>query len=146
MIPKMVYRYRASPNHTMHGFVDWSLSTFNVADFDSDSRPINATASGLPVQPTCRYPGYHSPTAPYNRNFNYWLILSARLSFVLAFVIFVLSVSWVVSYVIPDVPKSLDLKMKRENFLAAEADKEHRKTSGKSPVKRANPRSTIRKR
>ena len=30
LIPSLVYRYHSSPDHTMRGYVDWTLSYFNV--------------------------------------------------------------------------------------------------------------------
>ena len=53
--------------------------------------------------------------------------MTARLSFVLAFVIFVLFVTKLVSYIVPDTPRHLELTIKREKYLISKADKEHKK-------------------
>ena len=54
------------------------------------------------------------------------LFCSVRLAFVLCFVMFVLFVAWLIGYMVPDMPKSLELKVKREKWLAHQADKQHR--------------------
>ena len=125
LIPSLVYRHTASPDNSMHGYLNWTLAYFNVRDFANESRPLNSTDGGIPLQERCRYPGYRDPFYPYERNMKYWMILSARLAFVLCFVIFVLFVSWMIAWMISDVPKTLELTIKREKFLANEADKVH---------------------
>ena len=125
-----MYQYHISTDGSLTGYVDWSLSSFNVADFKNETRPWNATSSGIPVQSWCRYAGYHESTYPYARSIDYWLVMTVRLAFVICFVIFVLLLSRAIAYMIPDVPESLDLKVKREKWLANEADKEHRAKQG----------------
>ena len=53
----------------------------------------------------CRYPGFHEQQAPHNLKPEFWVILSARLAFVLVFVVTVTSLKMLVMYIIPDVPK-----------------------------------------
>ena len=126
LIPSLVYRYHSSPDNTMNGYVDWTLSYFKVKDFSNESRPLDTTVGGIPQQDECRYPGFRESYYPYNRNMKYWIILSVRLAFVLCFVVFVFFVSWLINWIIKDVPTSLQLAIRREKFLASQADKNHR--------------------
>ena len=66
---------------------------------------------------TSRYPGFHERHSPYEPSKDYYQVLSARISFVLAFVIFVMFVTKLVSYIVPDTPMHLQLTIKREKFL-----------------------------
>ena len=59
------------------------------------------------------------------------MILAARLAFVFVFQWFITVVARVIAYIIPDMPKTLDLKIKRENFLAKEKEKSHKEVTGK---------------
>jgi len=131
LIPRLVYKYKYSPDGSMYGFTDFSLSRFNVTDFKDSSRPENATLNVAVPEQFCRYPGYHIDHNPYTRNQEYWVILSARLAFILSFIVVVIGIKWVIGYLIPDMPKNLELKIKRERYLAGKADKEHKESSGK---------------
>jgi len=52
-----------------------------------------------------RYPGYYEQHAPYDRSRTYWVILAARLIFVIVFQMFVFTVTQVIAYIIPDIPE-----------------------------------------
>lgn len=41
-IPRLVYQYMYSPSGTMHGFIDHTLSYFNVTNFKPGSAPQNS--------------------------------------------------------------------------------------------------------
>lgn len=69
----------------------------------------------------CRYPGYHEPKFPYAVTKQYWHVIAARLAFVFVFQYVVYAFTKFVAYLVPDRPKLLDLKIKREEFLAKEA-------------------------
>ncbi|XP_066910588.1 anoctamin-4-like isoform X4 [Clytia hemisphaerica] len=135
LIPKLVYRYYASTTGSLEGFTEWSLSKFPIAEIGANGRPdnpqlnipdFNATANKY-----CLYPGYHESKAPYKRDLDYWVITSARLAFILAFQALVITITWVIGYLVPDVPKTLELRIKRENFIAAEMEKNHKERTGK---------------
>lgn len=53
-IPRLVYLYMYSENGTMHGFVNHTLSYFNVSDFQEGTAPNDNMELGYPVQ-ICRY-------------------------------------------------------------------------------------------
>ena len=54
-IPKLVYRYSVSPDEDMKGYINWSLSTFNVADFEDDTRPDDPNFAEFGNVTECRY-------------------------------------------------------------------------------------------
>jgi hypothetical protein len=51
----------------------------------------------------------------------YWHVFCARLAFVIVFEHLVLFLTWLVAYLIPDVPAYIELLMQRELHLAKEA-------------------------
>lgn len=69
----------------------------------------------------CRYPGYHEPHAPYAVTKQYWHVIAARLAFVFVFQYVVYACTKFVAWLVPDRPKLLELKIKREEFLAKES-------------------------
>merc|ERR1712080_429715 len=75
--------------------------------------------------------GHHDSNPPFDYNLEYWKVLTVRLAFVLCFVIFVLFVTHVVMYIVPDVPKKVQLEMRREKFLQSEADIQRKEKTGK---------------
>ena len=68
-----------------------------------------------------RYPGYHEPHVPYDVTKQYWQVIAARLAFVFVFQYVVYGITKFVAFIVPDKPKILDLKIRREEFLAKEA-------------------------
>lgn len=69
----------------------------------------------------CRYPGYHEPHSPYAVTKQYWHVIAARLAFVFVFQYVVYACTKFVAWLVPDRPKLLELKIKREEFLAKES-------------------------
>lgn len=53
-IPRLVYLYMYSQNGTMHGFVNHTLSFFNVSDFQNGTAPSDPLDLGYEVH-ICRY-------------------------------------------------------------------------------------------
>lgn len=53
-IPRMVYQYMYSPNGSMHGFVNHTLSHFNVSHFQRGKEPVDPMHLGYPVE-ICRW-------------------------------------------------------------------------------------------
>lgn len=74
--------------------------------------------SNNPISPHFRYHGYFDMTPPYKQNKQYWHIIAARLAFVFVFQFSVYVITSFIAWLVPDVPKDLDLKAKREKHLA----------------------------
>lgn len=53
-IPRMVYQYMYSPDGSMHGFVNHTLSYFNTSHFEAGRETIDPLHLGFPVE-VCRY-------------------------------------------------------------------------------------------
>ncbi|XP_035528904.1 anoctamin-1-like [Morone saxatilis] len=53
-IPRMVYQYMYSPDGSMHGFVNHTLSYFNVSHFQDGKEPMDPLHLGYPVE-ICRW-------------------------------------------------------------------------------------------
>ncbi|GLD48127.1 anoctamin-2-like isoform X1, partial [Lates japonicus] len=94
-IPRLVYQYMYSQTGTMHGFIDHTLSHFNVSNFKPGTAPQNS--GDITV---CRYKDMRAP-----------------LAFVILFQNLVMFLSLVVAWVIPDVPKTIMEQLKREKKL-----------------------------
>ncbi|XP_057710390.1 anoctamin-2b isoform X3 [Corythoichthys intestinalis] len=128
-IPRLVYQYMYSQSGTMHGFIDHTLSYFNVSNFKPGTAPQNSHHGDVTV---CRYKDYREPPwSPdaYHFSKQYWCVLAARLAFVILFQNLVMFLSLVVAWVIPDIPKTIVEQLKREKkllvdlFLREEKDK-----------------------
>ncbi|XP_036978026.1 anoctamin-2b isoform X3 [Acanthopagrus latus] len=116
-IPRLVYLYMFSQTGTMHGFIDHTLSYFNVSNFKPGTAPQSSELGDITV---CRYKDYREPPwAPdaYTFSKQYWCVLAARLAFVILFQNLVMFLSLVVAWVIPDVPKTIVEQLKQEKKL-----------------------------
>ncbi|KAA0720764.1 Anoctamin-2 [Triplophysa tibetana] len=117
-IPRLVYQYMYSETGTMHGFINHTLSYFNVSNFKAGTVP---SVSGLNKDITlCRYKDYREPpwsSEPYQFSKQYWSVLAARLCFVILFQNLVITMSMLVAWVIPDVPKNISEQLKKEKTL-----------------------------
>lgn len=83
-IPRLVYQYYLSPDNSLHGYVDQSLSVFNTSHFAQANAPRSPAIS----YSECRYPDYRSAPGTkheYEKTYLFWIILAARLGFVLLF-------------------------------------------------------------
>ncbi|XP_061570518.1 anoctamin-2b isoform X1 [Cololabis saira] len=116
-IPRLVYQYMYSQTGTMHGFIDHTLSYFNVTNFKAGSAPHHSTHGDISV---CRYKDYREPpwsADAYQLSKHYWSVLAARLAFVILFQNLVMFLGLMVAWVIPDVPKTILEQQKREKKL-----------------------------
>ncbi|CAI2732359.1 unnamed protein product [Schistosoma spindalis] len=96
-IDRCVYRYTYSPDGTMKGFVNFTLSYMSTTRFDV---PTNETY--------CRYDSYRSPpwsSEPYVFTSVYYHVLAAKFIFVFAFETIATILTNVIMAAVPDVPK-----------------------------------------
>nr|XP_019815712.1 PREDICTED: anoctamin-2 [Bos indicus] len=117
-IPRLVYQYSYSHNGTLHGFVNHTLSFFNVSQLKEGTQPENSQFE-QEVQ-FCRFKDYREPPwapNPYEFSKQYWAVLSARLAFVIIFQNLVMFLSVLVDWMIPDIPTDISEQIKREKSL-----------------------------
>ncbi|XP_028916825.1 anoctamin-1 isoform X2 [Ornithorhynchus anatinus] len=121
-IPRLVYLYMYSENGTMHGFVNHTLSSFNVSDFQKGTAPNDPMDLGYEVQ-ICRYKDYREPPWSENKydiSKDFWAVLAARLAFVIVFQNLVMFMSDFVDWIIPDIPKDISQQIHKEKVLMVE--------------------------
>ncbi|XP_048409619.1 anoctamin-2b isoform X1 [Stegostoma tigrinum] len=116
-IPRLVYQYMYSDDGSMHGFVNHTLSYFNISEFLQGTHPQSSHFNNIKV---CRYKDYREPPwsdHAYDYSKQYWAILAARLTFVIIFQNLVMVLSEVLVWLISDVPKDISIRMKKEKTL-----------------------------
>ncbi|XP_023234951.1 anoctamin-7-like isoform X2 [Centruroides sculpturatus] len=99
-LPKLLYSYN---NNSLHGFVNYTLAY-------SPEGSMNTT---------CRYTAYRDPKG--NLTTFYWELLAIRLGFVIVFEHVVFGICRLIDVLVPDIPESLEIKIKRERYLAKQA-------------------------
>ncbi|KAF4009629.1 hypothetical protein G4228_000993 [Cervus hanglu yarkandensis] len=117
MIPRLVYYYAYSVNETwpMRGYVNNSLSVFLIADF-----PNNTVPSEKRDYNTCRYRDYRNPPDSedkYVHNIQFWHVLAAKMTFIIIMEHVVFLIKFFLAWMIPDVPKDVLARIKREKLM-----------------------------
>uniref|UniRef100_A0A8C5HVM4 Anoctamin n=1 Tax=Gouania willdenowi TaxID=441366 RepID=A0A8C5HVM4_GOUWI len=118
-IPRMVYQYMYSPDGSMHGFVNHTLSYFNTSHFQEGKETMDPLLLGYPVD-ICRYKDYREPPwseTPYEISKEFWTVLAVRLAFVIVFQNVVMLMNDIVDWLIPDIPKDTSLQIHKEKIL-----------------------------
>merc|ERR1719454_14433 len=119
-IPKMVYGWT---HDSLDGYVENSLSSYNTSCFYNKDR-LNLTQNGV-QQTSCSYYG-HREVVPvpngdqnchYQNNVEFFLVLVARLVFVLIIEHAVFVAVIAVDYLIPDRSPKLEAAVKREHHI-----------------------------
>uniref|UniRef100_A0A668VTA6 Anoctamin n=2 Tax=Oreochromis aureus TaxID=47969 RepID=A0A668VTA6_OREAU len=131
-IPRLVYAYKYGPcagqgragEGCMMGYVNASLSVFRVSDFERRSHPrTNGSELFGEAVKYCRYRDYREPpdsAEPYSYTLQFWHVLAARLAFIIVFEHMVFAIKTLIAYLIPDLPKDLRDRMRREKYLIQE--------------------------
>ncbi|XP_055973873.1 anoctamin-6 isoform X1 [Sorex fumeus] len=125
MIPRLVYYwsfsippYGNSSFYTMEGYINRTLSVFNISDFKDKS--LGNSDSELGNHTVCRYRDFRNPPGhpqQYKHSIYYWHVIAAKLAFIIVMEHLIYSVKFFISYAIPDVSKSTKSKIKREKYL-----------------------------
>ncbi|KAM9853899.1 anoctamin-5 [Aulostomus maculatus] len=127
MIPRLVYMYAYQPDGeiNMKGYINNSLSVFNISEIHLDNRPEdgeNPSWFNSSIT-TCRYRDYRYPPGHekrYTHTMQFWHILAAKLAFVIIMEHVVFLVKFFVAWMIPDVPADVRARVKRERYLVQE--------------------------
>uniref|UniRef100_A0A673NIE4 Anoctamin n=1 Tax=Sinocyclocheilus rhinocerous TaxID=307959 RepID=A0A673NIE4_9TELE len=101
-LPRLYYRYTTG---SMRGYIDFTLS----------AAPANFTQSHM----TCRYRGLRDDKGQPTQD--YYHLLAIRLSFVIIFEHVVLLIGRIIDWMVPDIPEEVEIKIKREHYMAKEA-------------------------
>ncbi|NWV63407.1 ANO5 protein, partial [Malurus elegans] len=118
MIPRLVYYYAYSENDDspMSGYINNSLSVFQISDFPPGKKPKENPEDFV----VCRYRDYRYPPdheREYTHTMQFWHILAAKLAFIIIMEHVVFIVKFFVAWMIPDVPADVKAKVKREKYL-----------------------------
>lgn len=120
-IQRQLYTRVYSPTGTMEGFVNNSLSYFNVSDM-----PFHMAPDASVIKPRynntvlCRYQDFREPPwseDKYRYSRQHWHMLAAQFIFVLIFENIVVLIVALIAYLIPDIPRKLERQMKQERVL-----------------------------
>ncbi|CAB1329770.1 unnamed protein product [Coregonus sp. 'balchen'] len=101
-LPRLLYQYKF--DNDLNGYVNFTLAY----------APPSYTS-----HPMCRYKAFRDNNGNYT--LVYWELLAVRLGFIIAFEHVVFFVLRAIDWMVPDVPESLELKVKRERYLAKQA-------------------------
>uniref|UniRef100_A0A8C4U632 Anoctamin n=1 Tax=Falco tinnunculus TaxID=100819 RepID=A0A8C4U632_FALTI len=118
MIPRLVYYYAyyESEDSPMSGYINNSLSVFQISDFPYRNKPKMNPENFV----ICRYRDYRYPPdheRKYLHTMQFWHILAAKLAFIIIMEHVVFIVKFFVAWMIPDVPADVKAKIKREKYL-----------------------------
>uniref|UniRef100_A0A8C7F7E4 Anoctamin n=1 Tax=Oncorhynchus kisutch TaxID=8019 RepID=A0A8C7F7E4_ONCKI len=122
MIPRLVYYWSFSvypygdhSSHTMQGYINNTLSVFDIQDF-SNKKIFHAVSLSYFRYRDFRYPpGHHRQ---YEYSIYYWHVIAAKMAFIIVVEHIVYLTKFVLSYVIPDVPYTVREQIKREKYLS----------------------------
>ncbi|NXE03857.1 ANO7 protein, partial [Lophotis ruficrista] len=103
-LPRMYYEY--VHDSSLRGYVNFTLA-YAPWDF------------ALQSNTTCRYRAFRDRDG--NLTLTYWQLLAIRLGFIIVFEHVVFFIGRVIASLVPDIPESVEVKVKRERYLAKEA-------------------------
>uniref|UniRef100_A0A8C2HAB7 Anoctamin n=1 Tax=Cyprinus carpio TaxID=7962 RepID=A0A8C2HAB7_CYPCA len=120
-IPRFVYAFKYGPcvdkgyrhEKCLRGYLNNSLSVFNMGELKNGSYHPRY----------CRYRDYRAPPwspEPYEFTLQFWHVLAARLAFIIVFEHLVFGIKTFIAHMIPDMPKDLSDRMRREKYLMQE--------------------------
>ncbi|KFQ75763.1 Anoctamin-7, partial [Phoenicopterus ruber ruber] len=114
-LPRVYYEY--IHDSSLRGYVNFTLA-YAPWDFVLQSNT------------TCRYRAFRDRDG--NLTLTYWQLLAIRLGFVIVFEHVVFFIGRVIAWLVPDIPESVEVKVKREQYLAKEALAENKVGCGSS--------------
>uniref|UniRef100_A0A674J2W8 Anoctamin n=1 Tax=Terrapene triunguis TaxID=2587831 RepID=A0A674J2W8_9SAUR len=103
-LPRLYYQYTHASD--LQGYVNFTLA-YAPKHFASQHNV------------TCRYRAYRDESGRYL--LTYWNLLAIRLGFIIVFEHVVFFIARLIDLMVPDIPESLQIKVKRERYLAKQA-------------------------
>ncbi|NXF34107.1 ANO7 protein, partial [Nyctibius bracteatus] len=122
VLPRMYYEY--VHDSSLRGYVNFTLA-YAPRDFVLQSNT------------TCRYRAFRDRDG--NLTVTYWQLLAIRLGFTIVFEHVVFFIGRVIAWLVPDIPESVEVKVKREQYLAKEALAENKVGCGSSSASSFKP-------
>ncbi|XP_036943144.1 anoctamin-7 [Acanthopagrus latus] len=104
-LPRLYYRY--TRDSTLSGFINFTLAT-SPSNFSQQSQNT-----------LCRYRGFRDEEGKHLPEFFH--LLAIRLAFVIVFEHVVFFIGRLIDLMVPDIPEEVEMKMKREHYMAKEA-------------------------
>ncbi|KAK1786069.1 hypothetical protein P4O66_017802 [Electrophorus voltai] len=102
-LPRLYYRY--TTEGSLRGYIDFTLSI----------APDNFTQNYM----QCRYRGFRDERGSHTPE--YYHLLAIRLGFVIIFEHVVFLIGRIIDWMVPDIPEEVEIKIKREQYMAKEA-------------------------
>ncbi|XP_053164979.1 anoctamin-7 [Hemicordylus capensis] len=103
-LPRLYYQYTRHSN--LQGYVDFTLAYAPEAYIAQNNV-------------TCRYRAYRTRSGRYS--LVYWNLLAIRLGFIILFEHVVFFIARLIDMMVPDIPETVAIKVKREHYLAKQA-------------------------
>ncbi|CAO1405540.1 unnamed protein product [Diamesa tonsa] len=119
-VPRFIYQVFINPEHTLDGYVNFTLATFETKDLKEETKPFETQWANITM---CRYQDYRNPPyhpEEYEISATYWKIMAGRLIFVVLFENFVAIVMIIVRWMIPDMSQELRDQIRREAYITNE--------------------------
>uniref|UniRef100_A0A3B3XUX2 Anoctamin n=1 Tax=Poecilia mexicana TaxID=48701 RepID=A0A3B3XUX2_9TELE len=110
-VPRLYYRY--TRDSTLSGFVNFTLAT----------APLSHNS-------TCKYRGFRDDNGDYLPE--YFHLIAIRLSFVVVFEHVVFFIGRLIDLTVSDIPEEVEIKIKREYYMAKQALAENKRRPGLS--------------
>ncbi|XP_056268496.1 anoctamin-5b [Pseudoliparis swirei] len=123
MIPRMVFLYAYNDDAGMRGYVNNSLSIYNISQIPLYNMPEERGDWFQNSTTTCRYRDYRYPPGhqkEYTHTMQFWHILAAKMAFIIIMEHVVFVVKFFVAWMIPDIPSDVKARFKRERYLIQE--------------------------
>ncbi|XP_067851723.1 anoctamin-7-like isoform X2 [Heptranchias perlo] len=103
-LPRLYYRYTQQSDLT--GYINFTLA-YSPSSFIQQNNSM------------CRYKEFRDPDG--HLSLTYWNLLAIRLGFVIVFEHIVFFIARMIDLLVPDVPESVEIKVKREHYMAKQA-------------------------
>ncbi|CAF3386640.1 unnamed protein product [Rotaria socialis] len=114
-IPRVAYRSLVSTGGSLTGYVNWTLASFSISDYNQTGTMTSAVPTNLTY---CRYRDFRESTGPYYAHTSmYWNVAAARLAFMIVFEHTVFFTIYLIQWMIPDVPKDIQVKIAHELYM-----------------------------
>ncbi|XP_075966402.1 anoctamin-5b isoform X1 [Anarhichas minor] len=122
MIPRMVFLYAYGKDDSMRGYVNNSLSIYNISQIPERNMP-EERGDWFDNSTTCRYRDYRYPPGhqkEYTHTMQFWHILAAKMAFIIIMEHVVFVVKFFVAWMIPDIPSGVKARFKEERYRIQE--------------------------